>query len=237
MKRRREGMRRGTLVVGLISAMATVGLVTTSAAAASVKPTGSGIPTNVDVSQTHHNESEAAIAVNPTNPNNIVIVTNVDFPAAGMFKGVSLDGGKTWSRTLIGNGDNLGDACCDPTLSFDSTGNLFMAYLLNVGATVPVAYSTDGGVTFTRIPDIAKPAGSASLTANERKGLFRYTDQPTITTGHGAVWVVVNAGGPMVATGATVASLVGGGSFPPVAVIPGTNNCTYGDVAVGPTGA
>ena len=230
-------MRRGTLVVGLISAVATVGLVTTSAAAASVKPTGSGIPTNVDASQWHHNESEGTIAVNPTNPNNIVIVTNVDFPAAGMFKGVSFDGGKTWSRTLIGNGDNLGDACCDPTMSFDSSGTLFMAYLLNVGATVPVAYSTDGGVTLTRIPDIAKPASSSSLTANERKGLFRYTDQPTITTGHGAVWVVVNAGGPMVATGATVASLVGGGSFPPVAVIPGTDNCTYGDVAVGPTGA
>src|SRR2546421_299331 len=146
MKRRREGMRRGTLVVGLISAVATVGLVTTSAAAASVKPTGSGIPTNVDASQWHHNESEGTIAVNPTNPNNIVIVTNVDFPAAGMFKGVSFDGGKTWSRTLIGNGDNLGDACCDPTMSFDSSGTLFMAYLLNVGATVPVAYSTYGDV-------------------------------------------------------------------------------------------
>ena len=155
-------MSRGTLAGGLIAALATVGLVTSSAAA-SGKPTGGGIPTNVDASQWHHNESEGAIAVNPTNPNNIVIVTNVDFPAAGMFEGVSFDGGKTWSRALIGNGDNLGDACCDPTLSFDSSGNLFMAYLLNVGATVPVAYSTDGGVTFTRIPDIAKPAGSAMM--------------------------------------------------------------------------
>src|SRR2546429_6239410 len=170
MKRRREGMRRGTLVVGLISAVATVGLVTTSAAAASVKPTGSAIPTNVDASQWHHNESEGTIAVNPTNPSNIVIVTNVDFPAAGMFKGVSFDGGKSWARTLIGNGDNLGDACCDPTMSFDSSGTLFMAYLLNAGATVPIAYSTDGGATFTRIPDIAKPASANSVTASERKG-------------------------------------------------------------------
>src|SRR5256714_7579632 len=206
MKRRREGMRRGTLVVGLISAMATVGLVTTSAAAASVKPTGSGIPTNVDASQWHHNESEGAIAVNPTNPNNIVIVTNVDFPAAGMFKGVSFDGGTWWTRSLIGNGDNLGDACCDPTMSFDRSGTLFMAYLLNVGATVPVAYSTDGGLSFTRIPDIAKPTSSNSATANERKGLFRYTDQPTITTGHGEVWVVGKAGCPMAATGHNAAT-------------------------------
>ena len=228
-------MSRGNLAAALISAVATVGLVTSSAAASPGKPTG--IPTNVDVSQWHHNESEGAIAVNPTNPNNIVIVTNVDFPAAGMFKGVSFDGGQTWTRTLIGNGDNLGDACCDPTLSFDSSGNLFMAYLLNVGATVPSAYSRDGGVTLTRIPDIAKPSGSASVTANERKGLFRFTDQPTITSGHGEVWIVFNAGGPIVATGTTGAALLAGGSFPPVVVVPGTNNCTYGDVAIGPTGA
>jgi BNR/Asp-box repeat len=167
-----------------------------------------------------------------------VIVTNVDFPAAGLFEGVSFDGGTTWARSLIGNNDNLGAACCDPTLSFDSSGNLFMSYLLNMGATVPVAFSKDGGMTFTRItPDIAKPAGSASMTANERKGLFRFTDQPTITTGHGEVWVVFNAGGPIAATGATAASLLAGGAFPPVVVVPGTNNCTYGDVAIGPTGA
>src|SRR3989440_1046716 len=228
-------MSRGTFAAALIAALTTVGLMTSSAAA-SGKPTGGGIPTNVDVSQWHHNESEGAIAVNPTNPNNIVIITNVDFPAAGMFKGVSFDGGRSWTRTLIGNGDNLGDACCDPTMSFDSSGTLFMAYLLNVGATVPVAYSTDGGVTFTRVPDIAKPASSTSVTASERKGLFRYTDQPTITTGHGEVWVVVNAGGPMLATGTTAAALLAGGAVPPAGVIPGTNNCTYGDVAIGPTG-
>ena len=57
----------------------------TSTAAAQVPPT----PANVDVSQRHLNESEEAIAVNPTNPNNIVIVTNIDGPSAGMFEGVS----------------------------------------------------------------------------------------------------------------------------------------------------
>src|SRR2546430_10935706 len=105
MKRRLEGMRRGTLVPGLIAAVAMVALMTTSAAA-SVKPTGSGIPTNVDASQWHHNESEGTIAVNPTNPNNIVIITNVDFPSAGRFKASGFDGGKPWSRTLSGNGHN-----------------------------------------------------------------------------------------------------------------------------------
>src|SRR5690349_11603600 len=69
-------------------------------------------PVNVDVSQRHFNESEEAIAINPTNPSNIVIVTNVGHReaglTAGMFEAVSFDGGTTWTRKLIGNNDNLG---------------------------------------------------------------------------------------------------------------------------------
>src|SRR5256714_8419664 len=150
-------MSRGNFAAALIAALATAGLAASSAAAASGKPTGAGIPTNVDASQWHHNESEGAIAVNPTNPNNIVIVTNVDFPAAGMFKGVSFDGGTGWTRTLIGNGDHLGDACRDPTMSFDSSGTLFMAYLLNVGATVSVPCSTPRGLCLPRASGHAQP--------------------------------------------------------------------------------
>jgi len=229
-------MSRGNLAAALISALATVGLVTSSAAASPGRPTGSGIPANVDVSQRHHNESEGAIAVNPTNPDNIVIVTNVDFPAAGMFEGVSFDGGKTWATKLIGDNDNLGAACCDPSLSFDTYGNLFLTYLYNVGNFVPIALSTDGGLHFNVIANIAKPPGSSSNTSNE-KGLFRFVDQPTITAAENEVWVVFNAGGPMVATGAPVTGSGKVGSFPSVQVVPGTNNCTYGDVAIGQTGA
>src|SRR5438552_13767089 len=87
------------------------------------------VPANVDVSQRVGNESEEAIAVNPTNPNNIVIVTNIGHRevglTSGMFEAVTFDGGTTWTRKLIGAGnDNLGDACCDPSLSFDQYGNL-----------------------------------------------------------------------------------------------------------------
>src|SRR5205823_11025153 len=85
-------------------------------------------------------ESEEAIAVNPTNPQNIVTVTNVGHSeagrTAGMFEGVSFDGGATWTRKLIalGGGDPLGDACCDPSLSFDRYGNLFLTYLGRSGS-------------------------------------------------------------------------------------------------------
>ena len=65
--------------------------------------TGTATPVNVDISQRHLNESEETIAVNPTNPDNIVTVTNVGHGeaglTAGMFEGVSFDGGKTWTTT------------------------------------------------------------------------------------------------------------------------------------------
>jgi hypothetical protein len=129
----------------------------------------------------------------------------------------------------------LGAACCDPSLSFDRYGNLFLTYLYNDGNVVPVALSTDGGVHFHLIANIAKPPKSATNTNGER-ATFRFVDQPTITSGHGEVWLVSNAGGPIVATGARVTGLGSVGAFLPVETVPGTNNCTYGDVAIGPSG-
>src|SRR5215471_5517934 len=178
------------LILSLLSLVALVGAVTLSvslqrhasqayAAAGSSRSSLASIPTNVDVSRRHHNESEEAVAVNPANPKNIVIVTNVDHPAAGLFEGVSFDGGSTWTTTLIGNNDNLGDACCDPSLSFDNNGNLFMTYLFNVEIQVPIALSTDGGLHFNLIANITKPA-KQTLSANGERGLFRFVDQPTI---------------------------------------------------------
>jgi len=200
-------------------------------------------PTNVDVSQRVGNESEEAIAVNPTNPNNIVVFTNVGHAeaglTAGMFLGVSFDGGATWTRRLValGGNDPLGDACCDPSLSFDQYGNLFMTYLFQTENTVPVALSTDGGLTFSVVANIvAPPKGTPTKAAGDGRGLFRFVDQPTITTGHGEVWLVFNAGGPMFATGARVTGLGEVGPFGVGQVIPGTNNCTYGDISVGPQG-
>jgi hypothetical protein len=193
-------------------------------------------PTNIDVSQRHTNESEEAVAVNPTNPKNIVIVTNVDSPAAGLFEGVSFDGGTTWATKLIGDNDNLGAACCDPSLSFDNYGNLFLTYLFNVGNVVPIALSTDGGLHFNLIANIAKPPKQSLSAGGERRGLFRFVDQPTITAGEGEVWLIFNGGGPMVATGAPVTGLGTVGNFIALEVVPGTNNCTYGDVAIGPKG-
>jgi len=222
------------LLVALLI-VTTLTVTSVGAAGASSRLRLAPTPTNIDVSQRQGSESEETVAVNPTNPDNIVIVTNVDHPVAGMFEGVSFDGGATWTTKLIGNNDNLGDACCDPSLSFDNYGNLFMTYLYNVEIEVPIALSTDGGLHFNLIANIAKPQQSLSA-SGERRGLFRFVDQPTITAGEGEVWVVFNGGGPIVATGAPVTGLGQVGAFITPEVVPGTNNCTYGDVAIGPSG-
>ncbi len=221
----------------LVALLIVITLVITSAGAAraSSRLWLAPRPTNVDVSQRPGNESEETVAVNPTNPKNIVIVTNVDHPAAGLFEGVSFDGGATWTTKLIGDNDNLGDACCDPSLSFDRYGNLFMTYLYNVELEVPIALSTDDGLHFNLIANIAKPPKQSSSASGER-GLFRFVDQPTITAGVGEVWMVFNGGGPIVATGAKVSGLGKVGGFITPEVVPGTNNCTYGDVSIGPRG-
>src|SRR5215510_3941710 len=198
----------------------------------------SSTPQNVDVSQRVGNESEEAIAVNPTNPNNIVIFTNIAEGVNGIFLANIFDRGKTWNKRIVGEGNDVfGDTCCDPSLSFDEYGNLFMTYLYNVDNVVPVALSTDGGLSFSVIATIGAPASLANTkAARDERGLFRFVDQPTIIAGHGEVWVIFNAGGPMFATGAPVTGLGQVGTFFAGEIAPGTNNCTYGDIAIGPAG-
>src|SRR6266508_563979 len=236
-------MQRRLLFLGLAAVTMGVAalLLTLPSGTASARASALGTPPNVDVSRRHLNESEEAIAVNPTNPNNIVVVTNVGHREAGleagMFAGVSFDGGQTWATRLIGTTDTLGDACCAPSLSFDQHGNLFLTYLFQVENVVPVALSTDGGLSFHLVANIgAGGSATASRSGTDDRGLFRFVDQPTITAGEDEAWVIFNAGGPMVATGARVMGLGQVGSFAPVEVVSGTNNCTYGDVAIGPSG-
>jgi BNR/Asp-box repeat protein len=226
---------RYRLIIASLFAVTAAAMVALSGSATSPK---SSTPQNVDASRRSGNESEEAIAVNPTNTNNIVIFTNIAEGVNGMFLAVSFDGGQTWSGRIVGQGNDVfGDTCCDPSLSFDEYGNLFMTYLYNTENRVPVALSTDGGLTFNVIANIAAPPNApAKKSPGDNRGLFRYVDQPTITAAKGEVWVVFNAGGPIFATGAPVTGLGQVGAFLPGQAVPGTNNCTYGDVAIGPAG-
>ena len=195
---------------------------------------------NVDVSRRAANEAETTISANPTNPQNIAIVSNIQF-GNGLFEASSFDGGLTWSQQIIANGDNLGHACCDPSLAFDSFGNLFLTYL-DVQSSgvknVMTALSTNGGRSFSFL-EIVDRVNNGTVKEPEKPGGGPSVDQPTITTGPGSVWVDVKKFDKMqliVAAGAKVTGLGQVGSFSDSEHVPGSRDGSFGDIAVGPKG-
>jgi BNR/Asp-box repeat len=201
--------------------LAFAGALATATLAAAAAP----IPTNFNVTAMPGNEAEDAIAVNPTNPSNVVAMSTLPDVVAGLAVGVSFNGGHTWARSVIGASaaDPLGDICCDQQLAWDRFGNLWMTYLVNSNGDVLVALSTNGGTSFTKVADIVTSFG----------------DQPSIAVGQNSVWVSYTAspGKQIQAFGAPVTGLgqFGGFSAPENVPSPGSNG-DYGDTAVGPAG-
>jgi hypothetical protein len=205
------------------------------------------IPTNRNTSAQRGNEAEDAIAINPTDPQNIVTMATLPDVVSGLFEGVSFDGGLTWTRKVIGAGDALGEICCDQQLAWDSFGNLWMVYLLNTNNNVPIALSTDGGLTFEKVTEIVpiKPKGVKAPANSGSKGNgfpgkgAAGADQPSISVGAGSVWVsyTVYPSTVVQASGAEVTGLGQHGDFSTPENVPtafGKGN--YGDTAVGPDG-
>jgi hypothetical protein len=208
---------------------------------------GNGIPPNVDVTAMPGNEAEDAIAVNPTDPQNIVAMATLPDVPAGLAVGVTFDGGLTWTRQLIGAGGDLGEICCDQQLAWDAFGNLWMVYLLNTNGNVPIAVSTDGGLSFTKVAEIVptKPKGKKAQSGfgikrleTARRGSAE-ADQPSIAVGAGSVWVSYTSYPASVvqASGAAVTGLGQFGDFGEPETVPTSNGRgNYGDTAVGPDG-
>ena len=188
---------------------------------------------NVDrnTSQKPGSDAECASAKNPANPQQVFIFCNSAGP--GMFAARSTDAGLTWfypdptDKTIADGNPGQGPAaCCDPTLAWDTFGNLFITYINASVNTIETILSTDGGATFT---NLATFPGSV--------------DQPTVvaanTTAPGApvaVWIIWNQSGSMVGRGAPVTGLGAVGAFVPLTTAPGSGGCSFGDVAIAPTG-
>jgi hypothetical protein len=171
----------------------------------------------VNLSAHRGNQAEAAVAVNPTNPDNVVVVSNTESPA--LLEAVTFDGGATWSNRRVA----VGDACCDPSLAFDEFGNLFLAYLGSFGVSVGAELSVDGGATFRPLADV-------------RTGPV---DQPTVATGAGTVWftwVFSEEPTAVEARGAPVTGLGEIGALSPVQRASDSHGSNFVDVAIGPRG-
>jgi hypothetical protein len=199
--------------------LATAFLLGSSAAQAQVVGT-----TDINLSQKSGADSECAIAKNPLNKNQLFALCNTS--GGGLFVSRSTNLGVTWGfpdpDKTIADGD-LGQgptACCDPTLAWDTFGNLFITYIDSTVNHIVTLLSTDAGLTFTTLASF----GPASV------------DQPTVVADAGAVWIVWNQAGSMVARGAAVTGLGTVGAFGALQAIPGTANCSFGDVAIAPSG-
>src|SRR5438034_2277413 len=159
----------------LVRTSSTIMLVFAGALATATLATAAApIPPNFNVTAMPGNEAEDAIAVNPTDPSNVVAMSTLPDVVAGLAVGVSFNGGHTWARHVIGAaGDPLGEICCDQQLAWDRFGNLWMTYLISTNGDVLVALSTDGGSSFTKVADLQTKFG----------------DQPSIAVGQNSVWI------------------------------------------------
>src|SRR5439155_12320995 len=172
-----------------------------STAAVAAPAAGNLFPPNENVSHMVGSQNEQTVAVNPTNPKNIVVTSNLDNGSpslfAGLMEGYTFDGGNTWTSRIIGTGhDGMGAACCDSTLAFDEFGNLFLSYLYSKHSTIPVFLSTDGGVTFTLIHTVIPTPGTVPGPVGPSKSPRQpgaSPDQQTLTTGAGTVWMTYSS--------------------------------------------
>ena len=128
-----------------------------------------GVNVRVNQDCSLRRQAEEAIAVNPTNQNNLIAGQNdsrIGFNHCGFD--FSFDGGTHWGdgvypffQVLLGNG-HTGDFCSDPTVAFDSKGNGFLGGLSlsidGLDSAVLVARSDAGiGGAFWHNPDQSDP--------------------------------------------------------------------------------
>lgn len=193
---------------------------------------------NVDVSRFADNEAETTVAVNPVNPNNVVVVSNFQ-TADALMEAVSFDGGATWTTRMIADGsDALGVACCDPNAAFDGHGNFFLVYLDVRAKKVQVAYSIDGGTTLGFVGSIDHSDQSSPQANGKKWGAG--ADQPSLATGPGGTWFVYkmfSSGGQLLQVrGLPVNGLGDFGPLSPAQSVPGSKYGSFGDIAVGQNG-
>lgn len=140
------------------------------------------VGTNVDVSNECGPQSETFITLNPSHPRMLAAGSNEIFrlPMRGYF---SSDGGSRWGGVDLplpppigANGVDFGS---DPTLAFDTTGNLFYGYIVVFfskgfaavnGTEMAVARSTDGGRTYPSVTFFSFEGG-----------VNHFNDKPMIT--------------------------------------------------------
>jgi uncharacterized repeat protein (TIGR01451 family) len=187
----------------------------------------------VDLTQIPGNETDPAIAISLVNPENMVVAAATDANSPGVLIAVTGNMGATWATNIIATNNNsqgLLPAYGEPSVAWDTYGNLFLAYLPATFEGVVVALSTNGGLSFATLTNLAA---------------LDSTDQPRITTppsgaAAGSAWIVYKdyslAAMNLVVQGIQSSGLGTNGTFTPVELVPNSTNGGFADIAVGPEG-
>lgn len=139
------------------------------------------VGSNADASNECGPQSETYIAINPIRPKTLAGGSNeiLRDPMRGYF---STDNGSSWGAVDLplpppqGNGTDFGS---DPSLAFDTRGNVFYSYIVVFfgngngvnGSEMAVARSSDGGATYPNVTFFNFSGGSD-----------HFNDKPMITT-------------------------------------------------------
>src|SRR5437588_5307297 len=150
--------------------------------ASSLSTSSTTVNSNVDVSNECGPQSETFIAINQNKPKVLAAGSNEIFrlPMRGYY---STNGGASWGGVDLplppAKGANGIDFGSDPTLAFDSQGNVFYGYIVVFfgggnginGTEMAVAKSTDGGKTYPSVNYFSF-----------ENGTNHFNDKPMITT-------------------------------------------------------
>lgn len=139
---------------------------------------------DVDVSNLAGNEAEVTIDVNPTNPDNQVIVGySPSFLPMNTFH--TFDGGSSWTLVQINDAQDglVATLRGDPTVAFDDEGILYVGYGVRQAGpnrlTVVVAKSTNGGQNYGQFTYVSTQIDVNSIPGNDKWHLATGPD-PTV---------------------------------------------------------
>src|SRR3984957_14258767 len=203
-------------------------------ASAAFAQTSFTVGTNLtDISRLKGNETDPCVAVSPINPSNMVVAAATDGKVPGLFFAFTTNMGGTWKTNFIATNSDaqgLNPAYGEPSVAWDSYGNLFLAYLPYSFEGVAIALSTNGGGSFVSLTNLA------ALDATDTPRL----SAPPSGAAAGSVWVVykdyTTSDAPLQVQGLLSTNLGGLGTFSVPQIVPDSTNGGFPDIAAGPMG-